>query len=120
MLKEFLQLHAMNMPCEDEGYYCHEAIVDDPEGFIDLIEKLNLRIDMILMWHRVPINSASPIGYGGPLDARAPEEYYFAETDLIVHYDETATAEDYRQFVRQQKEAYPAYQLYAGFCVPRR
>ena len=94
-----------------------ETIVEDPIELIRLVTESGCYISEILWWDRTPINEASPIGYGGPLDPRDSKNYFFAETYLQDSFDAHTTQDEYIAYLDKIKQAYPDRDLYPGFDV---
>ena len=102
-----------------EGFVTVDAIVDDPAEFIEVVQLSDYYISEIIIWDRVPIGEGSAIGYGGPPDPRAPEEYYFSESFLIREFHEQAEASEHHGFIQRCIDQYPDRDLYPGFTILR-
>ena len=117
-IREYLKVHTIieigNLISDE--YLCSETIVDCPEEFVKIVSKSEYIITEITWWDRVSILNSSDIGYGGPLDPRAPKEYYFAETDLRKRFIK-ATKEEYLFYIKEVKDKYSKYDIYPAFEV---
>lgn len=115
-MNEYLAQH-MIVGTFPPGYICVDAIVDNPEEFIDVVKTNGYYISEIIMWDRVAIGMDSEIGYGGPADPRAASEYYFSETFLSKTFQNTDCADICLHFISECFEKYPNYDLFPGFTV---
>lgn len=97
-----------------------EMIPDNPKELIDCIIKNNCYISEILWWDRASVALGSKIGYGGPLDPRDPQNYYFAETDICASFEKTTTLSEYVKYLDDVKERFVMYDLYPAFDIYRK
>ena len=102
-----------------EGFIAVDAIVDDPVEFIEVVRLSDYYISEIIIWDRVPIGESSAIGYGGPPDPRAAEEYYFSESFLSCEFNEQTEASEHHKFIQKCIDQYPDCDLYPGFTICR-
>ena len=93
------------------------VIPDNPEELIECVIKNNCYISEISWWDRAAIALGSKIGYGGPLDPRDPQNYYFAETDICASFDPKTTFYEYIKYINDVKKHYFTYDLYPAFDI---
>lgn len=98
---------------------CPEVIVDDPIGLISIIKQNHCYIYQITWWDRVKLGIGSPIGYGGPLDPRCPNEYFFSETHLSKQFHCKMQNEELFQYFEEVKRDYALYDLIPSFFIKR-
>lgn len=94
-----------------------ETISDDPQKLVEYVIQAGCYISEIRWWHRVEISTQSEIGYGGTLDPRDPNNYYFAETDIVDSFDEKTTIFEYTNYLSRIKTQYKKYDLYPAFDI---
>ena len=115
-MREYLCRH-MIVGTFTAGYICVDAIVDDLEGFVGVVNSNDYYISEIIMWDRVAIGMDSKIGYGGPADPRAATEYYFSETFLSKTFQSTDCPDAYLHFISECMAKYPDHDLFPSFTV---
>lgn len=93
-----------------------EAIFDNPEEVLKMIFDNSCSISEVLWWHRLAVDTASDIGYGGYLDPR-DNNFYFAETYICDKFDEKITFEECITYINTVKKKYSKYDIYPGFDV---
>lgn len=98
---------------------CAEVIVDDPIQLIAVVRENNCYIHSIGWWDRVELLTGSPIGFGGPLDPRCPNEYFFSETHLSKKFDFRLQDKEYIRYFNQIKCEYNLYSLVPSFKIKR-
>jgi len=103
-------------PVVDE-YLATEIILDDSQEFIGEITKSNYYISLIRWWDRIPVNTSSSIGYGGPLDPRDPDNFYFAETYIEKSFGKSTTNTEYVQYLEMIKEQHSGHDIYPAFDI---
>lgn len=94
-----------------------EVILDDPQEFVNEIIKSNYYISLVRWWHRIPRNTSSPIGYGGPLDPRDRDNFYFAETYIEESFEKSTSAAQYTHYLNKIREQYKDYDIYPAFDI---
>ena len=99
------------------GYLCCEVIVDNPELLVSIVKENGYYISEIHWWDRAEISKGSSIGYGGPKDPNAYDNYYFAETDISMAFDAVTEDSEYLQYMAQTKEKYAHLDLTPSFDI---
>lgn len=95
-----------------------DLIVDDYSGLVDLVcNSDKCYISNIIMWERTKIGVPSHMGYGGPVDLRAPEEYFFSETIVEKNFAANSSKAEILEFIAQCKMKHPECDLYPGFNI---
>ena len=114
---EFLAEHLIIQSRISSQNYCFlEAIFDNPEDVIILLQKSKYHICHISWWDYVKIGDSSPIGYGGMRDPKNPK-YYFAETDICQDFIASTSSEEYCDYFLRIKEMYPNLVLFPSFDI---
>lgn len=103
-------------PMVDE-YLATEVILDDPQKFVNEITKSNYYVSLIRWWHRIPVNTSSSIGYGGPLDPRDPDNFYFAETHIEESFEKSTSYSQYIHYLSKIRDQYKNYDIYPAFDI---
>jgi hypothetical protein len=115
-MREYLSQHMIVGTFLPE-YICVDAIVDNPEEFIDVVNANGYYISETIMWDRVASGMGSKIGYGDPADPRAATEYYFSETFLSKTFQSTDCPDAYLHFISECMAKYPDHDLFPSFTV---
>jgi len=117
LFNEYLDRHLIvQIGIRSPEYVCAEAIVDNPDELISIIEGTAYYISHIRWWDHVKIGVVSPIGYGGTRNPR-DYDYYFAETDICKDFDISTTLDEYRDYLAQVKGRYIDYSIYPAFDI---
>ena len=121
-ITEFLEKHTIltvgSKP--NANYIASEVIVDDPYGLIAVMDFDKCYISEILWWDRVRISASSTIGYGGPCDPRAPNDYRFAETYICENFKETTTKDEYIKYLDKTFDVYKKFEIYPAFDIEKK
>lgn len=119
---EYIEKHAIIFigNLVDDKCVVVETIPDNPKELIEYVINNNCYISEILWWDRVPIALGSKIGYGGPPDPRDPQNYYFAETDIMDFFEPTTSFSKYVEYIDTIKEQNNMYDLYPSFDIYRK
>lgn len=115
-LEEYLNKHKI-IGTTQAGCFCVDTIVSCPVEFVRTITASNCYIAEIIMWVRTNRQVGSQLGYGGPPDPRAPDDYFFSETLYAKQFSITATEDDYVRFISEARAKQPNAELYPGFTV---
>ena len=99
-----------------ENYLMVETIVDNPIELVNIALKHGYYITEIRWWDRNSILNDSQIGYGGTLDPRNPN-YYFAETDIFMEFNDKTTLKEYIYYLEKTKNQYFSYDIYPAFDI---
>lgn len=102
------------------SHICSEVIVDEPEKFIRVIVQNGGYISAISWWERVAVGMKPQIGYGGPRDPKAPDEFFFAETDLESCFSVLTSEKEYLNYLALTLQTYPDITLFPAFEVQKK
>ncbi|MBR2650774.1 MAG: hypothetical protein IKD45_03865 [Clostridia bacterium] len=119
-IEDFLNEHKIvQIGNTTDGYVCCEIIVDNPTELIYALQDSNAYISEIRWWDRVKISCGSTIGYGGPRDPRASDEYFFAETDICKTYNAPPKNTEIHEYITRIKKEYCEYNLFPSFDIKK-
>ena len=117
-ITDYLRIHSIvkighTLP----NHVCCETIVDDPIEFISVVCNGNYYISEIRWWDRVKITEGSDIGYGGTIDPRFPNEFFFAETDLCQVFSPFTKEAEYKKYVDYVFKSHTMHDLHPAFDI---
>lgn len=97
-----------------------EVIVSDPIECIHLVLENNCYISSIMWWERVEVEAKPQIGYGGVLDPREPNRFFFAETDIGEQFGSATTEDEYCRYLKRINSDYSYLDMIPAFEVSRK
>lgn len=116
MILEFIEEHRiLDVGATLSGELFAEVILDLPHEFIDIVINSDYYISKISWWERAKIHTGSTLGFGGPRDPRAPEEFFFSETNICREFGITTTRDEYYSYIKSIHAEYTKISLTPSF-----
>ena len=101
----------------NDKFETFEVITDNSDELIKFALESGCYISEIRWWDRTHLSTPSPIGYGGPLDPRDPQNYFFAETDICASFNKDSSLGEYSEYLNRIRAEYACYDVYPAFVI---